>query len=278
MTEGALERKRLDHVVLPRRLPGLALLERYFPSPADNVLDAELTAFAAAGDTVLDPWSGTGWTARRAVSHGMRVVAAEASPFAQMAAQAYLLSPEVAAVDAAFAHAAEAGRGVLGTLRFGTTPAARHEVRPTLLARLRSEHPGIAVDVSEATTGNLCRELLSRRLDVAPGFCTDAVPGLVRRTLLHERVHVLMRAARVDPVALHVEQTGPSLAGASVGDARSLSFDDASADAVLLLGTLYHLIEGPERAAALREAARVVRPDGVVVARFTFTWSFKVRK
>ena len=55
MTEA--ERKRLDHVVLPRRLPGLAL-ERYFPSPADNVLDAELASFAAPGDTILDPWSG----------------------------------------------------------------------------------------------------------------------------------------------------------------------------------------------------------------------------
>ena len=104
MTEA--ERKRLDHVVLPRRLPGLALLERYFPSPADNVLDAELASFAASGDTILDPWSGTGWTARRAVAHGMRVVAAEASPFAQMAAQAFLLAPEVAAVDAAFAQLA----------------------------------------------------------------------------------------------------------------------------------------------------------------------------
>ncbi|RPH36637.1 MAG: hypothetical protein EHM90_01530 [Chloroflexi bacterium] len=110
MTEGALERKRLDHVVLPRRLPGLALLERYFPSPADNVLDAELASFAASGDTVLDPWSGTGWTARRAVSHGMRVVAAEASPFAQMAAQAFLLAPEVAAVDAAFAQLSSSRR------------------------------------------------------------------------------------------------------------------------------------------------------------------------
>ena len=37
---GEAQRKRLDHVVLPRRLPGLALLERYFPSPADNQLDA----------------------------------------------------------------------------------------------------------------------------------------------------------------------------------------------------------------------------------------------
>jgi hypothetical protein len=116
MTEA--ERKRLDHVVLPRRLPGLALLERYFPSPADNVLDAELASFAAPGDTILDPWSGTGWTARRAVSHGMRVVAAEASPFAQMAAQAFLLAPEVAAVDAAFAQ--------LGSSRRVDIPLRQH--------------------------------------------------------------------------------------------------------------------------------------------------------
>ncbi|MDP9468113.1 MAG: hypothetical protein M3P32_05155, partial [Chloroflexota bacterium] len=97
------ERKRLDHVVIPRRLPGLALLERYFPSPADNQLDAELAAFGRPGDTVLDPWAGTGWTARRAIAHGMRVVAADPSPFAQLAGQAFLLAPEPAALDAAFA-------------------------------------------------------------------------------------------------------------------------------------------------------------------------------
>lgn len=101
MTE-ATERRSLDHVVLPRRLPGLALLERYFPSPADNLLDAELTAFAAPGDTVFDPWAGTGWTARRAIANGMRAVAADPSPFAQLAGQAFLLAPEAAALDTAF--------------------------------------------------------------------------------------------------------------------------------------------------------------------------------
>ncbi|MGH2456925.1 MAG: hypothetical protein ACRDHD_11800, partial [Candidatus Limnocylindria bacterium] len=100
---GEAGRKRLDHVVLPRRLPGLALLERYFPSPADNQLDAELTAFARPGDTVLDPWAGTGWTARRAIAHGMRAVAADPSPFAQLAGQAFLLAPDAGAIDAAFA-------------------------------------------------------------------------------------------------------------------------------------------------------------------------------
>ena len=104
------DRKRLDHVVLPRRLPGLALLERYFPSPADNQLDAELAAFARAGDTVLDPWAGTGWTARRAIAHGMRAVAADPSPFAQLAGQAFLLAPDPATLDAAFAQLASSRR------------------------------------------------------------------------------------------------------------------------------------------------------------------------
>ena len=96
---GEAQRKRLDHVVLPRRLPGLALLERYFPSPADNQLDAELASYARAGDTILDPWAGTGWTARRAVAAGMRAVAADPSPFAQLVGQAFLLAPDPGAID-----------------------------------------------------------------------------------------------------------------------------------------------------------------------------------
>ncbi len=104
------DRKRHDHVVLPRRLPGLALLERYFPSPADNLIDAELDAFAAAGDTVLDPWAGTGWTARRATAHGLRAVAADPSPFAQLVAQAFLTSPDEGSIQAAFEQLARSRR------------------------------------------------------------------------------------------------------------------------------------------------------------------------
>jgi len=104
------ERAGLDHVVLPRRRPGLALLERHRPPPADNLLDAELAAHAGPGDTVLDPWAGTGWTARRAIAHGMRAVAADSSPFHQLAAVAFLAAPEPAALDAAFAQLAGSRR------------------------------------------------------------------------------------------------------------------------------------------------------------------------
>ncbi|MFN2484230.1 MAG: hypothetical protein ABR509_04745 [Candidatus Limnocylindria bacterium] len=102
--------RRLDYVVLPRRQPGLALLERYFPSPAPNVLDAELTAFASPGDVVLDPWSGTGWTARRAIQHSMRAIAAEPSPFAQLAAVAMLRPPDPVSLDTAFTQLATSRR------------------------------------------------------------------------------------------------------------------------------------------------------------------------
>jgi hypothetical protein len=104
------ERTGLDHVVLPRRLPGLALLERILPPPPDNLLDAELSAFAAAGDAVLDPWAGSGWTARRAIAHGMRAVAADPSPFAQMAAIGFLTAPDASVLDAAFAQLASSKR------------------------------------------------------------------------------------------------------------------------------------------------------------------------
>lgn len=71
-----------------------------------------------------------------------------------------------------------------------------------------------------------------------------------------------------DPVARHVEEARATggLAGASVGDARELPEADGSADAVVMLGPLYHLTERADRVRALGEARRVVRPGGVVVA------------
>ena len=69
----------------------------------------------------------------------------------------------------------------------------------------------------------------------------------------------------IDPVPLHVEQARriPGV-HAREGDARSLDAIDGSADAVLLLGPLYHLPEATDRRLALSEAARVVRPGGLV--------------
>ena len=69
----------------------------------------------------------------------------------------------------------------------------------------------------------------------------------------------------VDPVPEHVARSA-ALPGVSAaeGDARALVEPDASHDAVLLLGPLYHLLDRTDRVRAWREAARVVRPGGVV--------------
>jgi S-adenosylmethionine-dependent methyltransferase len=54
-----------------------------------------------------------------------------------------------------------------------------------------------------------------------------------------------------------------------LGTATDLSrFEDATFDAVLLMGPLYHLREFEERRLALMESARVLRPGGKVAAAF----------
>jgi ubiquinone/menaquinone biosynthesis C-methylase UbiE len=79
------------------------------------------------------------------------------------------------------------------------------------------------------------------------------------------------RVELVDPVALHVKLAGeragaPPSFGVRLADARALPFSEASFDAVLLFGPLYHLGDEHDRLLALQEAARVCRPGGVVFA------------
>jgi ubiquinone/menaquinone biosynthesis C-methylase UbiE len=77
----------------------------------------------------------------------------------------------------------------------------------------------------------------------------------------------------IDPMPLHVEQATAASAAqpdypfaVSLGDARQVPSADASVDAVLLMGPLYHLTERVDRISTLREAYRVLRPGGVVLA------------
>jgi ubiquinone/menaquinone biosynthesis C-methylase UbiE len=77
----------------------------------------------------------------------------------------------------------------------------------------------------------------------------------------------------IDPVELHLEQarsyakaSGVTSASITQGDARQLDFPASSADAVLLLGPLYHLVERSDRLRALLEARRILRPRSALFA------------
>ncbi len=116
------------------------------------------------------------------------------------------------------------------------------------------------------------QELVQRLLRPAPSVVLDVGGGAgVYALWLAEQGH---QVHLVDPVPLHLEQAraaagrrpGARLASVEIGDARALPFADRSADAVLLLGPLYHLTEPEGRARALAEALRVLRPEGLLFA------------
>jgi SAM-dependent methyltransferase len=109
------------------------------------------------------------------------------------------------------------------------------------------------------------KELLSRRLPPPPAVVVDVGGATgVHAAWLAQRGY---RVELVDLLPAHVEQaaTVPGVR-AQVADARKLPFDNESADVVLLLGPLYHLLERSDRMRALGEARRVAREDALIAA------------
>ena len=117
------------------------------------------------------------------------------------------------------------------------------------------------------------QELIRRFLPLPPRVVLDVGGGPGRYSCwlaeLGYDVHL------IDPVAKHVEQARQAsrsqpdhpLASATQGDARSLNHGDDAADAVLLMGPLYHLPARDDRLSALREARRVLKPGGLLIAK-----------
>lgn len=112
------------------------------------------------------------------------------------------------------------------------------------------------------------RELLLRHLPPPPATIIDVGggSGTYAGWLAKQGYQVHL----IDPVPKHVEQARATssrqndhpLASAEIGDARHLPQQDGFADALLLLGPLYHLIEKEDRFLCLREAHRVVKRGG----------------
>ena len=109
------------------------------------------------------------------------------------------------------------------------------------------------------------QELLRRLLPAAPATVLDVggATGVHAQWLAADGYTVHL----VDPVPAHVAQAAhiPGVT-AALGDARALDAPTDSVDVVLLFGPLYHLPERDDRIAALTEARRVLRPDGLLIA------------
>jgi ubiquinone/menaquinone biosynthesis C-methylase UbiE len=116
------------------------------------------------------------------------------------------------------------------------------------------------------------QEIVLRYLPLPPAVILDVGGGPGAYSLwlarLGYEVHLL------DAMPLHIEQaetaslaqTDHPIASISLGDARHLDRADASVDVVLLMGPLYHLTEREDRIGALKEANRVLREGGIVIA------------
>ena len=122
-------------------------------------------------------------------------------------------------------------------------------------------------------------EIIDRRLPPAPAVVADigGGPGRYTAWLAGRGYQVEHR----DLMPLHVEQVRASVNGsplvrAEVGDALDLDLGDASVDAVLLLGPIYHLRRRADRLGALREARRIVRPGGPVFVAAISRWAPRI--
>jgi SAM-dependent methyltransferase len=119
------------------------------------------------------------------------------------------------------------------------------------------------------------RELIERHAPPAPAAVLDvggaAGPYAIWLAGRGYAVHL------VDAVPRLVEEarrrSAGALASCRVADARDLPLADEAAALVLLLGPLYHLVETADRRRALSEAARVLRPGGVLIAAGISRWA-----
>jgi len=115
-------------------------------------------------------------------------------------------------------------------------------------------------------------QLLNRLLPPAPATILDVGggPGGYACDLATQGYNVHL----IDIAPIHVElakkasesQPHAPLGSAEVGDARALTRETETADAVLLFGPLYHLTNKGDRLQALREAHRVLRRSGILLA------------
>ena len=165
---------------------------------------------------------------------------------------------------------------------------------PASKPRPKAEDEGVAehyrgggeIDRLDRPRGRLewerTQELALRYLPPPPAVVADIGGGPGRYALwlagLGYRVeHRDLMAEHVQQLTKALDGPAQTLVATAQADARDLAdLPDASVDAVLLLGPLYHLRRRPDRLQALAEAARIAKPGGVVLAAAISRWSARL--
>jgi SAM-dependent methyltransferase len=121
------------------------------------------------------------------------------------------------------------------------------------------------------------RELIQRHAPAPPAIVLDIGGGAGVYSFwladLGYEVHLIDAAPRLIAEARSRAAGTQRLASCEVGDARTLPFPDAQADVVLFLGPLYHLTGAADRAKALGEAKRVLKPGGWFFGAVISRWA-----
>lgn len=121
------------------------------------------------------------------------------------------------------------------------------------------------------------KELVSRALPPAPARVADVAGGTGPYAIWLAEMGY--QVSLLDLAPSHVAQAQEKADAARVvmdcveGDARALPWADITFDVVLVMGALYHLQDRDDRLACLREAHRVLKPGGALVASYISRWA-----
>ncbi|HEX2249004.1 MAG TPA: class I SAM-dependent methyltransferase [Gemmatimonadales bacterium] len=160
----------------------------------------------------------------------------------------------------------------------------RREVLPTGIDPAISDYYDRAPEESRLEQGAFqleearTRELIRRFAPPPPGTVIDVGGAAGAYALwLAEAGYEVHLIDAVPRLVAEAERRSAAaqlpLASCRVGDARALDLPGAVANMILLLGPLYHLTDSGERAKALREAARILRPGGWLFAAAISRWA-----
>ena len=184
---------------------------------------------------------------------------------------------ELFSVEASAEEELRALRGLEGgTLHVGASTTIATYMLPSILARFRETHPGVALRVVSANTRAIARQLLERRLDVA----------IVEGPVAHERLDVIawredelvliassghplasrraVRAADLDGVRLIVRESG---SGTRDVAERALADQGISLPVALQLGSTEAIKQGVAAGLGLAIVSRTAAADQLALGR-----------